>query len=33
MANVGGRHEYLGGTIQEHNEHMHQIYGYLNYFW
>ena len=23
---VGGRHQYLGGTIQEHDEHLHKIW-------
>ena len=26
MANLGGRHQYLGGTIQEHDEELHQIW-------
>ena len=25
MANVGGRHQYLGGTIQENDEHLHHM--------
>ena len=37
MANVnlgGGGHQYLGGTIQEHDKHLHQIWiRYFNYFW
>ena len=28
MTNVGGSHKYLRGTIQEHDEHLHQIYGF-----
>ena len=28
------RHQNLGGTIQEHDKHLHQIWiWYLNYFW
>ena len=26
MANVGGGHQYLGGTIQGYDEHLHQIW-------